>query len=91
MKNLILADLIKLKRSLGYKLLLLVLLSFSLIAFRQVVAYKSTAITGLYYLQSFILDFQYISVIVAIYSGIFIASEFSNRTYSIAVAAGNKL
>jgi hypothetical protein len=91
MKNLICADLLKLRRSLGYKILLLALLSLSILSwFVPAIMYDNKTITGLYYLQRAVLDFQAISPYVAIFAGIFISSEFVNRTYATAVSAGNK-
>jgi hypothetical protein len=53
------------------------------------IVYESTALTGLYFLKGSVVDFQLISSFIAIYAGIFIGSEFANRTFGIAVSAGN--
>ncbi|MCL1878521.1 MAG: hypothetical protein FWF80_06660 [Defluviitaleaceae bacterium] len=91
MKNLIFADFLKLRRSFGYKGLILALFIFGVVSwYIPLIVYESTAITGLHFLRSAVVDFQLISSFIAIYAGIFISSEFVNRTFGMAVSTGNK-
>lgn len=90
MKNLICADLLKLRRSLGYKLILLAPFILGMYAWYITIVVHDSKSTGLSFLESSVRDFQYISSFVAIFAGIFISSEFANRTFGIAVSAGNK-
>ncbi len=89
MKCLIKAELFKLKKSLGFKLLLLANVVITLLMAVLYVSVLDSELTGYHILKSSLAMVLYHAYIGYLFAAVFCSSEFSNRTFAMSLLCGS--